>query len=204
MGYTDSFTPPPGTLLRRTPGSRGWWEAQRRIDQTHRRITGLCNNAQHHVSRNLVSKYHTLGIESLNVAGMLRAGLQSKALSDAAMSGLLHRIRYKATWYGTRVVEASQWYPSSKTCSGCDVVNTDLKRETQWQCPDCGTGHDRNHNAARNLRKLALLAVGEDVMLLDGAALAGGDSTAGETGPVEERTKPGTTDSSYTQLSLAL
>ena len=48
---------------------------------------------------------------------MIKAGLQSKALSDAGMSGLLEQIRYKAKWYGTRIVEADPWYPSSKTCS---------------------------------------------------------------------------------------
>ena len=97
---------------RRTEGSRGWWEAQRRIDRAHRRAKGLRNNAHHHVSRALVQKYHTLGIETLNVAGMIRAGLQSKALADAGMSGLLDQIRYKGEWYGTRIVEADQWYPS--------------------------------------------------------------------------------------------
>ncbi len=108
---------------RRTPGSRGWWEAQRRLDRAHRRVVGLRNNAHHHVSRELVRNYHTLGIETLNVSGMIRAGLQSMALSDAGMSGLLNKIRYKADWYGTRIVEADQWYPSSKTCSACGVVN---------------------------------------------------------------------------------
>ena len=58
---------------RRTPGSRGWWEAQRRIDRAHRRAKGLRDNAHHHVSRALVRKYHTLGIETLNVSGMIRA-----------------------------------------------------------------------------------------------------------------------------------
>ena len=77
---------------RRTPGSRGWWEAQRRIDRAHRRAKGLRDNAHHHVSRALVRKYHTLGIETLNVSGMIRAGLQSKALADAGMSGLLHQV----------------------------------------------------------------------------------------------------------------
>ena len=187
---------------RRAEGSRGWWEAQRRIDRAHRRAKGLRNNAHHHVSGALVHKYHTLGIETLNVAGMIRAGLQSKALADAGMSGLLDQIRYKGEWYGTRIVEADQWYPSSKTCSVCGVVNGDLGREPEWDCPDCGAHHDRNENAARNLHKLALLAVGEDVMLLDGGALADGDATAGETAPDEGRTKPETTV--YTQLRLAL
>ena len=80
-------------------------------------MTGLRNNAHHHVSITLVRKYHTLGIETLNVAGMIKAGLQSKALSDAGMSSLLEQIRYKAEWYSTMLVEADQWYPSSKTCS---------------------------------------------------------------------------------------
>ena len=187
---------------RRTPGSRGWWEAQRRIDRAHRRANGLRDNAHHHVSRALVGKYHSLGIESLNVAGMIRAGLQSKALSDAGMSGLLSQIRYKADWYGTEIVAADQWYPSSRTCSACGVVNPALGREPMWSCPSCGVIHDRNENAARNLGKLALLAVGEDVMLLDGGALAGGDAIAGETAPDEGRTKPRTL--ANTQLRLAL
>ena len=187
---------------RRTPGSRGWWQAQRRIDRTQRRVVGLRSNAHHQVSRELVRKYHTMGIETLNVAGMISAGLQSRALSDAGMSGLLDQLQYKANWYGTRIVEADQWYPSSKTCSGCGVVNEDLDREREWDCPNCGAHHDRNQNAARNLRKLALLAVGEDVTLPDGEALAGVDTIAGETAPDEGRTKPMTT--AYTQHQLAL
>ena len=167
-----------------------------------RRSNDLRDNAHHHVSRALVQKYHTLGIETLNVAGMIRAGLQSKALADAGMSSLLDQIRYKAQWYGTRIVAADQWYPSSKTSSSCGVLNSALGREPEWECPDCGAKHDRNENAARNLQKLALLAVGEEVMFLDGAALAGGDTTAGETAPDEWRTK--LVIMVHTQLSLAL
>ena len=88
---------------------------------------------------------------------MIKAGLQPKALSDAAMSNLLRQISYKAEWYGTRIVQASQWYPSSKTCSTCGAYNATLKREPTWTCPACRTVHDRNLNAARNLLKLALL-----------------------------------------------
>ena len=185
---------------RRTPGSRGWWEAQRRIDRGHQRAKGLRDNAHHHISRGLVQKYHTLGIETLNVAGMVQAGLQSTAFADAGIAGLLRQVRYKAQWYGTRIVKADRWYPSSKTCSACGVLNTELDREPRWSCPSCGVIHDRNENAARNLLKLALLAVGEDVMLLDGGALAGDGFIAGETAPDERRTKPRTT--ANTQLRL--
>ena len=177
---------------RRTPDKKGWWQAQHRIDSVHRRITGLRSNAHHQTSRALVDKYHTLGIESLNVTGMIKAGLQAKALSDAAMSDLLRQISYKAERSGTHIVEASHWYPSSKTCSGCGHYNQELQRQPTWTCPACNSTHDRNLNAARNLLKLALLAVGEDVTLPNGTALTSGDSTAGETAPNEGRTKPST------------
>ena len=187
---------------RRTLSSRDWWEAQRRLDAVQRRVTGLRNNAHHQVSRELVQKYHTLGIETLNIAGMIRAGLQSKALSDAGMSNMLSQIRHKATWYGTQIVEADQWYPSSKTCSVCGEYNGGLRREPHWSCPNCGVIHDGNENEARNLRKLALLAVGADVMLLDGEALAVDDTVAGETAPDEGRTK--SRAAAQRQLQLAL
>ena len=138
---------------RRTLGSRGWWEAQCRIDRAHRRAKGLRDNAHHHVSRALVQKYHTLGIETLNVAGMVRSGLQCRALTDAGMSGLLRQIRYKAQWYGTCIVRADQCCPSSKACSTCGVLNTGLGREPRWSCPSCGVIHDRNENAARPPRR---------------------------------------------------
>ena len=83
----------------------------------------------------MVRKYHTLGIKSLNVAGMIRAGLQSKALSDAGMSNLLSKIRYKADWCGSRIVEADRWCPSSKTCPACGEYNAELDRHCTGHAP---------------------------------------------------------------------
>ena len=136
------------------------------------------------------------------MAGMIASGLQSQAVSDAGMAGLFDQIMYQSKWYGTHIVEADRWYPSSKTCSMCGTVNTGLGREPYWDCPHCGAHHDRNRNAARNLLKLALLAVGEDVMLLDGKALADSIYVAGETDPSEGRTKPITTVQRQLMLTL--
>jgi putative transposase len=191
------------TLARRTVGSRGWHEAQGRINAIHRRINGLRDNAHHQVSRQLVRKYAVLAIESLNVAGMDKLPHQAKAIRDAASGGLLQKIRYKADWYGTIIVEADRFYPSSKLCSDCGAHNAELGREPYWICSDCGVQHDRNENAAlnlltlainaaRDLPKLALGPVGPDVTLLDGKALAGGKRVAGETGPDEGRTASST------------
>ena len=186
-------------LARRTVGSRGWHEAQQRVNAIHRRSIGLRENAHHQLSRLLVRKYAVLAIESLNVAGMDQLPHQAKAIRDAAIGGLLQKIRYKADWYGTVVVEADRFYPSSKLCSDCGAHNAALGREPYWTCSDCGVRHDRNENAALNLLTLAINAardlpklapgpVGPDVTLPDGKALANGSNACGETGPGEGRT----------------
>ena len=148
---------------RRVVGSCGWRKAQKQIDKLHRRIKNVRTDAHHKASKAAIIRHHTLGIESLNVRGMLQSRYQAKALSDAALSGLLNKIRYKAERYGTTLVLADQWYPSSKTCADCGQVNKALGREKEWTCPTCGQHHDRNHNAARNLLKLALGTVRPEV-----------------------------------------
>ena len=134
------------TLARRTVGSRGWHEAQGRINAIHRRINGLRDNAHHQVSRQLVRKYAVLAIESLNVAGLDKLPRQAKAIRDAASGGLLQKIRYKADWYGTIIVEADRFYPSSKLCSDCGAHNAELGSGTILDLP-------RLWRAARPQRK---------------------------------------------------
>ena len=173
---------------RRKSGSRGWHEAQRRIDGCQRHITGLRNNAHHQVSRSVARKYGVLGIETLNVSGMDKLRWQAQAIRDAAIGGLLRKVEYKCRWYGTEVVQAPVFYPSSKTCSACGVVNVGLRREPVWRCGACGVTHDRNLNAARNLQKFALGAVGPDVTRPDSKALV--RLTTDETIGDEGRTGP--------------
>ena len=143
---------------RRRKGSRGWHEAQDRLNSIWRKILGLRNNLHHQLSRLLVRKYQVLCIESLNVVGMDKLKSQAKAIRDAAIGNLLRLIKYKADWHGTLIVEADRFFPSSKTCNACGVVNKELKREKYWTCPECGTPHERNENAVLNLLKLALEA----------------------------------------------
>ena len=171
---------------RRTTGSRGWWKAQRRIDNLNRRISGLRRNAQHQMTSQLVHKFQILVIEDLNVAGMMH-GKTPKAQADAGMGELKRQVIYKGQWHHCEVQLAHRFYPSSKTCSNCQTVNAKLKREPAWQCSNCGAVHDRNINAAVNLRNLLTLPAGSEVMLRDGKALAVGPTT-GETSPSDRRT----------------
>lgn len=180
---------------RRIKHSRGWWSAQFKLNKLNRRITGLRNNLHHQISNSINKKYDVIGIETLNVAGMDKLRFQAKAIRDAAIGGLLLKIKYKAEWYGNEIVQADQFYPSSKLCSNCSVKNQDLKRELNWTCSSCNTDHDRNINAAFNLEQYALensikikltgnFTLGSDspeVTLLDSEALARNSKIPSET-----------------------
>ena len=132
-----------------------------------------------------MNKFRTLVIEELNVAGMM-AGLTPKAQADAGMGEVRRQLVYKGEWHHCRVVLADRYYPSSKTCSTCGVVNAKLKRERYWRCNSCGTAHERNENAAVNLRNLLTLPAGSGVTLRDGKALAA-DLICRETGPDKQQ-----------------
>ena len=151
----------------RKPDSRGWWEAQRKIDRLNRRVVGLRKNAQHQMSAQLVHKFQSLVIEDLNVAGMMH-GKTPKAQADAGMGAIKRQVIYKGQWHHCQITLAPRFYPSSKRCSNCQIVNAKLKRERFWQCPACGVDHERNENAAVNLRDLLTLPADSGVMLRDG------------------------------------
>ena len=173
---------------RRKPGSRGGWEAQRRIDRLQRRVKGLRRNAQHQMTSAMVNKFQSLSIEDLNVKGMM-AGGTPKAQADAGMGEIRRQLVYKGQWHHCKIVLADRFYPSSKTCSACGVVNAKLKRERHWACGSCGTTHERNLNAVVNLCNLLTLPAGSGAMLRDGKALAV-DSLCRETGPDDWRAAP--------------
>ena len=124
---------------RRQKGSRGWWEAQRKIDGCHRRIRGLRHDAQHQMTSTVTRKFSDLAIEDLNVAGLMR-GRTPRAQADAGMGDIKRQLIYKGQWRHTRVILAPMWFPSSRTCSACGRVNAKLKRERTWNCPNCGPG----------------------------------------------------------------
>ena len=114
-------------------------------------------------------------------------GKTPKAQADASMGELKRQIIYKGQWQHCNISLAYRFYPSSKTCSNCQNVNAKLKREPVWQCSNCDTVHDRNINAAVNLRNLLTFPAGSGVMLRNEKALAAGLIT-GETSPVDRRT----------------
>ncbi|MYE88202.1 IS200/IS605 family element transposase accessory protein TnpB, partial [Candidatus Poribacteria bacterium] len=105
----------------------------------------------------IVNRASRIGIESLNVARVLKNHRLAKALSEASLSSFLSMLKYKAERMGVKIVEADTFYPSSKTCSTCGTVNSDLSlSDRTYHCSVCGHTQDRDLNAAINLRTVAM------------------------------------------------
>ena len=142
-------------LARRKPASKRRNQTRQRLARVNARAANLRRDALHKLSTTLATEYGTVVVEHLNVAGMVRNRRLARAISDAGMAELRRQLTYKSSWYGSRLVVADQFYPSSKTCCGCGWVKAKLTlAERTFTCEACGLVIDRDLNAARNLAKL--------------------------------------------------
>lgn len=147
-------------LSRRTQGGKNWYKTKAQVQKLYERITNIRRDVTHKLTAGLVGRFRWIGIEDLNVAGMTKNRRLAKSVMDAAMSEVGRQLVYKAPLAGSEVVIAGRWYPSSKTCSRCSVVYVGLVLgERRWTCDTCGTEHDRDENAAINLRTAALAGI---------------------------------------------
>ncbi len=127
------------TLARTTPGSQGRQRARSRLAKTHRKVANTRRHLVHQASRALVDRAQVLVIEDLYVAGMVRNRHLARSISDAAMGELSRQLLYKARWHGVEVRVVDRYFPSSKTCSGCGGVKSDLDLSTRtYSCGVCG------------------------------------------------------------------
>jgi putative transposase len=141
-------------LARTKPGSKGHQRARSRLARRHRKVVNTRQHLVHQVSKTLVDRAQVLVIENLNVADMLRNSHLARSISDAAMGELSRQILFKAKWHGVEVRVADRFFPSSKTCSGCGAVKSDLNLSTRtYTCDACDLVIDRDLNAAINLAR---------------------------------------------------
>ncbi|VXB27925.1 RNA-guided endonuclease TnpB family protein [Massilia sp. 9I] len=144
-------------LSRKVKGSRNRVKAKRKLGRHHARIAAIRHDGLHRVTTNITRRFHTIGVEDLNVKGMVKNGRLSRAIVDMGFAELRRQLEYKAEWCGGQVVVIDRWYPSSKTCSCCGTrIDTLYLAQRQWCCAACGTTHDRDINAAINLRDMAV------------------------------------------------
>jgi putative transposase len=123
-----------------------------RLSKLHWRAGNQRRDHLHKVTTWLAKTKPAVVIEDLNVAGMVRNRSLARSIHDVGWSAFRRMLTYKAAWYGMKLIVADTFYPSSKRCSSCGHVLEKLPLGVRkWDCPGCGTEHDRDLNAARNL-----------------------------------------------------
>jgi putative transposase len=140
----------------RLPVSKNRTKGTKALARLHVRIARVRADFLHKLTTRLCRESQALAIEDLNVRGMLASERLARAVADVGFYEFRRQLQYKAARYGTTIVLADRWYPSSKLCSACGERNGALTlRERAWTCGGCGAQHDRDVNAAINLQRLA-------------------------------------------------
>jgi len=149
-------------VSRKQPGSRNHEKARLRLARLDAHIANQRKDFQHRLSHRLVREHRLIAMEDLHVRGMMANHRLARSIGDAAWSAFAKMLEYKGAWYGCRVVKIDRWYPSSRTCAACEFVVDQLPLSIrEWACPECGTIHDRDVNAAVNILKQATVGVTE-------------------------------------------
>src|SRR6185437_11456903 len=150
-------------LARCQKGSANRAKARAKVARAHRKVRASRADFLHRTSTRLVRDHDVIVIEDLAVKNMARNRSLAKAISDCGWGAFRAMVEYKAARAGRHVIVIDRWYTSSKTCSSCGHLLAELSLKTRtWQCPSCGTRHDRDINAAKNI-------------LAAGPAVAGGN-----------------------------
>ncbi|WP_445672252.1 RNA-guided endonuclease InsQ/TnpB family protein [Pseudomonas inefficax] len=145
------------SLSRKQKGSEKRKKAKGKLAKLHARIAAIRSDALHQLTTSLTRRFHIIGIEDLNVRGMVKNRHLARSIADMGFFELRRQLEYKAAMRGGQVVVADRFYPSSKTCSSCGHKLEELSLSVrQWTCPDCATCHDRDVNAAINLKNMAV------------------------------------------------
>lgn len=139
-------------LSRKTKGSRNREKQRVQAAKIHAKIRNQREDAIHKMTHELVMHYDVICMEDLDVKELNRSRL-AKEVSDASFGEIRRQLGYKTEWYGKQLVITDRWYPSSQTCGVCGCINRNVKdlKIRRWKCPGCGTYHDRDINAAKNI-----------------------------------------------------
>ena len=146
-------------LSRKQKGSRNRDKARVKVARVQAKIADSRKDFLHKLTTQLIRENQTIAVEDLSVKNMVKHPKLARQIADAAWGELVRQLEYKAKWYGRSLVKIDRWFPSSKRCGNCGHIIESLPLNIrEWDCPKCGTHHDRDINAARNV-----LAVGHTV-----------------------------------------
>lgn len=165
------------SVSRKVKGSKRRAKARLLLAKCHEKIVNARNDFQHKVSKKIVDENQAIIVETLKVKNMLKNRKLAKHIADCAWGNLLIKLEYKASQSGKHYVKIDQWFASSKTCSSCNYKLTNLPLHIRsWACPKCNSLHDRDLNAALNIKHqgiIKLKAEGKSVSASGGLCKTG-------------------------------
>ena len=142
---------------KKTKGSKNQEKARLKLAIAHEKLCNKRKDNLHKITTKLIKENDVICIENLNIKGMTKNHHLAKAIQDASFSALVSMLKYKAVWHNRQIIEIGRFYPSSKLCSNCSYKMNYMGLEIRhWTCPNCGTKHDRDVNAAINIKNEGL------------------------------------------------
>ncbi|MEH2456968.1 RNA-guided endonuclease InsQ/TnpB family protein [Nostoc sp.] len=140
------------SLSRKTKGSNNRHKAHLKVARVHEEISDARKDFLHKLTTRLVRENQTIAVEDLAVKNMMKNRKLSLAISDASWGEFVRQLEYKCAWYVRTLVKIDRWFPSSKRCGNCGHIVDKLPLSVrEWDCPKCGTHHDRDINASKNI-----------------------------------------------------
>jgi putative transposase len=137
--------------------SKSYGKQKRVVAGLHEHIKNQREDYLHKVSTNIIRCFDTICLEDLNIRGMMQNEKLALSIGEAGWHKFKTLLQYKADWYGKNILYVGRFQPSSKLCSHCETVFKELKlKDRSWTCPSCGTHHERDENAAINIKTFGL------------------------------------------------
>lgn len=144
-------------LARKQKGSKNREKARVQLAKYYEKISNKREDFTNKLSTEWIRKYDTLCLEDLNITGMTQNHHLARAINSAAWNSVVRKLVYKSNWYGKNIIFIGRFDPSSKMCNKCGYINKELQLSNrEWVCPVCGEYHDRDVNAAINIKNFGL------------------------------------------------
>ena len=147
-------------LRNKVIGSKNYYKQQKKVAKIHKHIVNQRKDYLHKQSTAIAKQYDAVFVEDINLRGLAGSLNLGKSTNDNGFGMFRTMLEYKLTSQGKTFAKIDKWYPSSKTCSVCGYIKDNLTlADRVWTCSGCGTTHNRDHNAAINIRNVGLLGL---------------------------------------------